>query len=138
MIIAWDIENINFHVGIEKLKKVKIEGQVRKFFVHNKKNMPLKVNNFNYLINQKWTFYPVDNKPDAADKKIQRLLKKEMKSHNKIILLTQDHGFSHVIIHMLFNNKKVLLITDNKADKLIRRIEKDIKETKLLKNLEII
>lgn len=121
IIILWDIENIHFEIGLKKLEGISAS---KKIFVHNDKNIPLKQDKRNYLLNREWEFFPVKNKRNAADSKIISLIEKYFNDYESFVILTQDHGFSNIISKLLNSQKNVILITDEKYDKLINKIEK--------------
>ncbi len=118
--IFWDIENIAYDVAFEKINTFEAS---KKVFVHNEKYIPLKENKRNFLLNNGWEYFSVRNKKNAADDKLISLIQKEIENFDTFIIITQDYIFSSIICKLLELNKTVLLVTNGKEDKLMRRIE---------------
>lgn len=140
-IVAWDIENIPFRIH-KPLKKVfpKIQ-KSDKFFVHNSRHKPLTDANSNYLLENGWTRHLVKPGKDSADKKIADTLKGMVDEYNKFVIITGDYGFSEIVHFLISKRKDVVLIHNDKSDKLLntiysRCLGKDIDRYLVMKNID--
>lgn len=136
-LIAWDIENIKFS---DYDKIIEILGDVEKtdkFFTHNIKHSPLKKENSNFLVNRGWSKFLVKPGKDSADNSISDVIKNNIDKYQKFVIITGDSGFSNIISYLLENKKNVILIFNEKSDKLLNKIYSKADKEHIVKFLSI-
>lgn len=125
-LIAWDIENIKFS---DYKQIVDILGDIEKtdkFFTHNKTHPPIKKENSNFLTNRGWSRFLVKPGKDSADNSISDIIQSNIDKYSRFVIITGDSGFSDIISYLLNNNKEVVLVHNEKSDKLINKIHSKI------------
>jgi len=127
-LIAWDIENINFLNYTEIKECLGDIDMTDKFFTHNDTHIPLKVSDSNFLINRGWSRYLVKAGKDSADHNISDVIKSNIDKYKRFIIITGDNGFSEIVSFLLEQNKEVVVVHNDRSDKLINKIH--LKTTK--------
>ena len=118
ILTLWDIENVSFTY----LKENFSDFIDNKYFIHNDKNIPIKENKRNFLLNNNWIYISVKPGKDSADFKIQSIIKNKIKIVEEINLITSDNGFSDIILFVIKNKIKINLYTKRSSDKLLNKI----------------